>query len=95
LSNIKRSRLEADKLTFEWKEMGENPSYVQYFKMPEANACIELISSNLKQLENLLTQRESSRPRIMEEEVSRNRIESVDIEGIMRQITELEGEVKS
>jgi hypothetical protein len=74
--------------------MGENPSYMQTFKMPETNACIELISSNLKQLEDLISEREVSRPRITEAEVSSSCIESVNIEAIMDKIASLEALVQ-
>ena len=95
LSNIKRSRLEADRLTFEWKDMGENPSYVQYFKMAEANQCIELISHNLKTLEQIVNSRQSSAIRINEEEVSAGSVRKTNIEEVMVAVDRLEREVRN
>ena len=50
LSNIKRSKSDPSKLTFQWKQMGSSPPFAQLFQVSDADSCIDLISRNMNRM---------------------------------------------
>ncbi|OMJ69621.1 hypothetical protein SteCoe_32600 [Stentor coeruleus] len=50
LNTIKRSRQEPDKITFEWKQIGDSPAYSQHYKIAQASELIDLVSRNMQKI---------------------------------------------
>ena len=62
--------------------------------MPEANGCIELISHNLKSLEQVIVSNaDTARARITEQDVSKESVHRINIDQVMDHIYRLENEV--
>ena len=91
LATIKRSKSDVQKLTFDWKAIGENPPYSQELYMPESSACISLITENLQKLGSIVN-REGAL--ISEEEVKPQSYQKVNISDILESITVYESNLE-
>lgn len=89
LGSIKRTMNEPDRLTFEWKKIGNNEAFSQQFKVPGANALIELISKNVKRIMALSREKESKKV-FKEEEVTGKVIKNMKIADVLDDISILE-----
>jgi hypothetical protein len=89
LNSIKRAINESDRLTFEWKKIGENPAFCQQFKVPQANQLIDLISANIKRI-NKLNQELSEKKVFKEEEMTGKTIKNMKIGEILEEINLIE-----
>jgi hypothetical protein len=85
LENIQRSKRQPELLTFKWKQMGPEAAYEQVLLMTEAEACISLISANMRAL-GVLVQKRNPIATIKEEEVTAQSVEKVHIDEILQSI---------
>ncbi|OMJ73347.1 hypothetical protein SteCoe_27974 [Stentor coeruleus] len=85
LNVIKRSKKELDKVTFEWRRIGDNPPYAQYFKVPQANEMIELITHNMQKL-GAIVKKHGSSSSFKEDEVNGKSIKKMKIHEILQAI---------
>lgn len=85
LNAIKRSKKEHDKITFEWRRIGDNPPCAQYFKVPQANEMIELISRNMQKLGAIIKKHGVSSS-FKEDEVNGKIIKKMKIHEILQAI---------
>jgi hypothetical protein len=92
LDHIQRCNTHPDHLTLMWKQMGEQPPYSQVLEMPEAEACVALILSNLHSLEEFMAQQQLSAT-IKAEEVTLQSIDKVSIDEILEAIACCEAEL--
>lgn len=85
LENIQRQKRDPNRLTFKWKQMGDEPAYQQTLLMPEAEACISLISSNMRDL-GVLVKKRNPIATLNEEEVTAKSVKKVHINEILEAI---------
>ena len=93
LGSIKRAMSEPDRLTFEWKKIGDSEALSQQFKVPQASEMIELISRNMKRIIALSKERES-RQVFSEEDVTGKLIKNTKIADVLETIKDLENELE-
>ena len=93
LGSIKRAMNEPDRLTFEWKKIGDNQPFSQQFKVPQASEMIELISRNIKKIAALSKEREN-RKVFSEEDVTGKVIKNIKIVEVLSDIKGLENDLE-
>jgi len=94
LSTIKRSKSDPQKLTFEWKAIGEDLPYSQVFKMPGATECVKLIGVNMKKLGTAVRGQGITESFIKEEEVKPENTTKLNIWDTLRSITHTEEDIR-
>ena len=85
LNTIKRSLTESDRITLEWKKIGENPAYFQQFKIPTANEFVDLISRNMQKI-GAVVKRQGNTSIFNEDEVNGKAIKTMKIHEILQAI---------
>ena len=88
LANIKRSKSQPHKVTFDWKVIKDNPEYSQTFIIEDVSACISLITSNMSHL-GVLVKRQNAiiEANLKEEEVTKQSLQSIHINDVLHAIT--------
>lgn len=94
LANIKRSRTEPKHLSFQWKQIGNNPPYSQLFEMNDSEACIDFISRNMHKLGTLVS-KQNPILNLSEEEVTATRIKNMHIDEITQAIAVYENSLET
>jgi Ubiquitin-conjugating enzyme len=94
LNTIKRSRQETDKITLEWKQIGDNLPYSQQFKIPQANEFIDLISRNMQRI-GAIVKKNSMNSVFQEDEVNGKAIKKMNINEILQAIEVYEDNIQS
>ena len=81
IENITKSKTEPNRLTFQWKEMGDQPPFSQVFYVPESESLIALVNENIFRLG-------SSGPQdwIAEDEVTASALDRVAIDDVLQSI---------
>jgi ubiquitin-protein ligase len=92
LNLIKRSRQDPERLTFEWRQIGDSPPCCQEFRVPQASDLIDLITRNMKKVWAI--NKKNAGQTIREDEVNGNVIKSVDIDSLMAKVEEGESELE-
>mmetsp|Transcript_29426 Transcript_29426/g.52678 ORF Transcript_29426/g.52678 Transcript_29426/m.52678 type:complete len:501 (+) Transcript_29426:63-1565(+) len=85
LDGIQRQKKDPERLIFKWKQMGEEAAYQQTLLMPEAEACIGLISANMRAL-GVLVKKRNPIATLKEEEVTVKSVKKIHINEILETI---------
>lgn len=94
LSNIKRSKADPSKLTFQWKQMGSSPPFSQLFQVTDADSCIDLISRNMNRM-GAIVKRQNPLPNLKEEEVTSKSLRRTKIDEILQSIAVYESNLET
>lgn len=94
LSNIKRSKSDPSKLTFQWKQMGSSPPFSQLFQVTDADSCIDLISRNMNRM-GAIVKRQNPLPNLKEEEVTSKSLRRTKIDEILQSIAVYESNLET
>ena len=94
LSNIKRSKADPSKLTFQWKQMGSSPPFSQLFQVTDADSCIDLISRNMNRM-GAIVKRQNPMPNLKEEEVTSKSLRRTKIDEILQSIAVYESNLET
>mmetsp|Transcript_25005 Transcript_25005/g.43881 ORF Transcript_25005/g.43881 Transcript_25005/m.43881 type:complete len:417 (-) Transcript_25005:2846-4096(-) len=89
LQNIRSMKSNPDKLVLNWRGTDEEPAFSQTFRLSTAGAFLELLSKNIKAL-GVTVKKQHSELSLREDEVSVRRLESVDIQRVLFDITSKE-----
>lgn len=94
LNSIRRSIKQNDKLTLEWKQMGDNSAYTQVLTFNKPNEFIELLSKNM-QKNGATIRRLTGNKLFKEDEVNGKAIKSMNINEILQAIEVYEDNFES